>query len=78
MTPAPTTAPAPLLVDAAGVAGLLNISRTSVFGLLAAGRLPPPCLRSGRIVRWSGGEIQAWIAAGCPPADRWQIMKGSS
>lgn len=64
----------PLLVDAAGVASVLCISRTSLFGLLASGRLPLPVLRVGRLVRWSVDQLRAWIGAGCPPRERFAIL----
>jgi len=65
----------PLLVDAVGVGKLLGIGRTSVFSLLSAGRLPPPVLKAGRIVRWSVEELRAWCSAGAPSADVWRTMR---
>jgi predicted DNA-binding transcriptional regulator AlpA len=69
-------APAPLLLDAADAAALCGVSRATWFGWQAAGQIPVAVLRRGRIVRWSHAEIVAWIAAGCPARDRWQVMKG--
>jgi excisionase family DNA binding protein len=71
----PAEAPA-LLVDPAGAAAMLGISRTSLYGLLSAGRIPLPVLKAGRIVRWNRGELLAWIRAGCPTRDRWEPLKG--
>jgi len=49
----------------------LSLGRATVYRQVAAGRLPKP-LRIGRAVRWRRAEIEAWIAAGCPPRERWQ------
>ena len=73
MTPA---APAAVQLDADGVGRVLSVSRTSIFGMLAAGRLPPPVLRCGRIVRWSAAELAWWVEARCPPADAWRVIRG--
>ncbi|NLE38405.1 MAG: hypothetical protein GX621_10310 [Pirellulaceae bacterium] len=36
-----------------------------------AGKLPSP-VRVGRGLRWRVSEIDAWLAAGCPPRDEWR------
>ncbi len=72
MPPEPATA---LLLDAAGAARLCGVSRTTWFAMVAAGRVPPAALRHGRVVRWSRDELAAWIAAGCPAADRWSTER---
>ncbi len=74
-----TTAPvAPLLLSAAQAAAMLGISRTSFYGLLSAGRVPAPVFRAGRIVRWDRGELEAFVAAGCPSRDRWKVIRGET
>jgi len=74
--PAATTpaAPPPLLISAVEAGRLCGISRTTWFGLLSSGRAPRG-IRLGRCRRWSVDELRGWIAAGCPPQERWEIMR---
>ena len=69
---APETAP--LLVDAAEAARLCHISRTLWFSLLASGRAPKG-IRLGKCRRWYVEELKRWCAAGCPPRNRWELVK---
>ena len=55
----------PLLIPAAEVAHLLNISKRTLWRLLSAGKLPAP-VRLGNAVRWRRDEIEQWISQGCP------------
>jgi hypothetical protein len=75
---APPVAPiiAPLLIDAAGAAALADVSRAVWFRWQSAGFCPAAVLRRGRVVRWSVDELTAWIAAGCPARDRWNVLRG--
>jgi predicted DNA-binding transcriptional regulator AlpA len=52
----------------------LNRSVASLHRDLAAGRLPRG-VRIGRSRRWSPQEIDAWLAAGCPPAAEWEARR---
>ncbi len=70
-------APAPMLLDASQAAALCGVSRATWFAWQAAGQIPSPVLRRGRVVRWDRREIEAWCAAGCPARDRWQVLKGA-
>ncbi len=65
----------PLLVDAAGVGKLLSLSRASIFAMHSAGKLPAPVRPTGRDPRWSVEELRAWIAAGCPTRENWELAK---
>jgi len=56
----------PLLVTAAEVAHLLNVSTRTLWRQLSAGLIPPPVRFVGS-VRWRIEEIRNWIAEGCPP-----------
>lgn len=47
------------------LAELLHCSTRSVYRLSDAGRLPKP-VKVGAMNRWRPGEVEAWIAAGCP------------
>lgn len=62
---------APLLVGAKAAARLCGIGRSSWLSLAASGRAPPSLLL-GRRRLWRVREIEAWIAASCPPANRWR------
>ncbi|MBI4583068.1 MAG: helix-turn-helix domain-containing protein [Planctomycetes bacterium] len=55
----------PALLDVEDVARLLTCSTRHVRRLADSGRMPRP-LKIGALVRWRRGEIDAWIAAGCP------------
>jgi predicted DNA-binding transcriptional regulator AlpA len=55
-----------LLVGLSKLAALLDRSVASLNRDLAAGRLPAP-VRLGGSRKWRWPEIEAWVAAGCPP-----------
>jgi len=59
-----------LLVDSTEASRLCGISRTMWWSLHSAGRVPMP-VRLGRRTLWSVEELRGWIAAGCPPRERW-------
>ena len=59
------------LLKAPEVARRLSVSVRHVRALHSRGALPTP-IRLGRSVRWCADEIDAWIAAGCPPRTRWE------
>jgi len=66
----------PALLTLCDVAVTLRISRRQVHRLLAAGRLPPADVNLGfgaRARRWNREKLLAWVAAGCPPADVWEV-----
>lgn len=56
------------------VAELLGVSARFVWKLNSSGRLPRP-FTLGRCVRWSRAEFLAWVDAGCPPRDQWELRK---
>ena len=60
-----------LLLKATEVAATLGVSKNHVWKLHAMGRLGPLPLRLGRSVRWRRQELEEWIAADCPPRDKW-------
>ncbi|MGE3109340.1 MAG: helix-turn-helix transcriptional regulator [Phycisphaerales bacterium] len=64
-----------LAVSAEELAELLGVSRAHIFRMMSSGRLPSP-IRLGRVVRWSRATIDGWLAAGAPPRDRWEQMRG--
>ena len=60
-----TGAEMPAMLTAQELGAVLRCSRRTIYRLIQAGHLPPPC-RLGAMVRWSSSAVQAWIAAGCP------------
>ena len=54
----------PLLVPAAEVARMLQVSARTLWRLRSAGQLPA-LVRLGGAVRWRLEEIRKWIAEGC-------------
>ena len=64
----------PMLIDAVGLASILNIGRSSVFKLNAAGRIPSP-LKVGRATRWSVEDIRKWVELGCPRREVFDTMR---
>lgn len=55
----------PVLLTAGQVAAMIQVSRRTLWRMLSANRLPAP-IRIGGVVRWRIGEINRWIAQGCP------------
>jgi len=58
-----------LLMSAEKLALLLDVSVRTLWRLRSAGKLPRP-VKIGGCVRWRLAEIRAWIAAGCPHAEK--------
>ena len=54
-----------LLLTAAQIAVLLNISKRQVWRLVSGGQLPG-LVKIGRLSRWRRDDIEKWIRAGCP------------
>lgn len=70
----PPLSAGPLMLDCVEAAALMGVCRATFWKLHSQGRVPLP-IRFGRVVRWRRQEIEAWIAAGCPPRDRWDPEK---
>lgn len=64
-TPRPEEDDEPLLMTAAQVARLLQISLRTLWRLRSGRKLPLP-LNLGAAVRWRREEVLAWVADGCP------------
>ena len=62
-----------IAVDAVGLAELLGLSVRTIRRLDACGKVPQP-VKIGGAVRWRREEIDAWLAAGCPDRDKWEIL----
>ncbi len=64
----------PLLLSTNETAKMLSVSIRLVQALNASGRIPLP-VKLGRRTLWVADELRAWIAAGTPPREKWQIIK---
>ena len=71
----PSAAPAPLVVDARGIALTLGVSERQISRLDAGGKIPA-AIALGRCRRWSLAEVKEWLAAGGPPRSRWNLGSG--
>lgn len=58
----------PLLLRPKEVAERLGVSRSTLWRMRDAGKLPRP-LRIGACVRWSKKALDEWIENGCPSLD---------
>jgi len=63
-----------LLLSASTLAKRLDISVRTLWRLRSSGKLPPP-VHLGGSLRWRAREIDAWIAAGCPEANAWEVQR---
>lgn len=69
--------PVPLLVPADRVAWMLSISSRHVRVLNATEQIPSP-IQIGRRTLWRVAEIEEWVAAGCPPRHRWELIRAKA
>lgn len=68
--------PEPLMVGPSGLARLLEVSTREIRRLRVQGQLPDPDWdRSPRCPRWGVDSVRAWVAAGCPPSEKWKVVK---
>jgi len=68
-----------VLIDAAGAAKMLDISRTLLYQLISNGRLGPRPIRLGpRCTRFVVEELKRWAKSGCPSREQWLQMKENS
>jgi excisionase family DNA binding protein len=64
----------PLLLTVEDVSRLLGVSVRSVWRMVRTGQCPEP-LRVRGSTRWRRGELEKWVAAGCPAV---REMRGTS
>jgi excisionase family DNA binding protein len=55
------------LITVTDLARLLVCDRRTIERLRAAGKLPPPDLKIGRLPRWKRSTIELWIERGGRP-----------
>jgi predicted DNA-binding transcriptional regulator AlpA len=58
---------APLAVNDAGAGRMLDVSRSHVRRMVAAGLMPAP-VKIGSASRWPVETLRRWLELGCPPA----------
>ena len=64
--------PSPQLISARTAAGMCGRSERTWRTWDSAGLIPQP-VRIGRNTLWRQAELQAWIAAGCPRREDWEL-----
>lgn len=68
---------APLTVGVKGLAQLLGVSRSHIYRLDSTGEMPQG-LRLGNRRVWLVEEVHAWLRAGSPRRDLWELLKEGS
>lgn len=56
----------PLLVKIDGFATLIGVSRSHLFAMISAQRVPLKSVRFGRCRLFKVSDIEEWVQAGCP------------
>jgi predicted DNA-binding transcriptional regulator AlpA len=64
----------PLVVDAIGLAALIDVSVREVHRLDSMGGIPEP-VRFGKCKRWVRREIEDWLNAGTPSRREWNAIR---
>jgi predicted DNA-binding transcriptional regulator AlpA len=64
-----------LLLTARQAAALCGVSAATWHRMVASGRCPAPVRLSAGCVRWRRGELEDWIAAGCPDRRTWEALQ---
>ena len=67
-----------LVLTAAEVAKLLQISERHLWACHSSGRLGPRPISLGRAKRWHFAELRAWLAAGAPSRELWDATQASA
>jgi predicted DNA-binding transcriptional regulator AlpA len=57
------------LLDMSEMAAMLKMGPRTLWRFRDSGRLPAP-VALGRCIRWRRGDIERWVAAGCPDVRR--------
>ncbi len=64
-----------MLLSTKQVAEALDVSRRTIYRMRQTGKLPKP-VKMGKSLKWRREELEAWVAAGCPPLSRWEWEGG--
>ena len=65
----------PMAVSGEQAAALLNMTRSSFYKQLDAGKIGPEGRHFGRLVRFSVTELRQWADAGMPDRSTWKRDK---
>jgi hypothetical protein len=66
-----------LLIDRKELARRLSVSLSTLHAMRRSGKLPLTIVRLAGAVRYDAREVVAWVAAGCPAADRWKYLQSN-
>jgi predicted DNA-binding transcriptional regulator AlpA len=64
----------PICADAKDLATLLKVSVRTLHRLDDRGRIPA-AIELGGCKRWVIAEIEAWLRAGAPPRQQWNLIR---
>jgi len=64
----------PLLVDFKTAARLIGVGVSTFYAMDRSGELGPQGIRLRRRRLWQPAELARWVAAGCPPREKWVAM----
>ncbi len=64
----------PLLLSAADLANLLNVSIRTIWRRRDMGHLPKE-VEFGGAIRWRKDEIERWVRSGCVVQQKWTEME---
>ncbi len=67
----------PLAVGADDAAALIGIGKSLWHELDSSGRIPAPVKLGARCV-WPVGELRAWLSAGAPAREQWEVLKNTT
>ncbi len=62
------------LLNARQVADLLSVGVSHIHSMRSSGQIPL-AIRLGGSVRWNKRELLDWIQEGCPPLQKWEVLK---
>lgn len=62
------------LIDALEASAICGVSRSGFYKLDATGKCPRS-VKLGRLRKWRRTELMEWIKKGCPPRQKWEMMK---
>ena len=57
---------APAILRRPDVERLTQLSKASIYRMMAAGQFPPPIRLGARAVAWKAAEIDKWLASRVP------------